>query len=252
MKYLTIVIIATIWSCKPSYQTPKTDLQAYKFAILEDEPIFEDEYLFEKEEKKCLVERINDINFYHCDWNNNGNYKEIGIDYVGIKSKLENKPTLVKIDSTNHININGQNYIYKSTDITNKLVETKTKQNSILNLVTKLSPILLENGEYFLPETNSDSTVIYFWATWCRPCVETLKNIDFQKLEKSNITLIPIAYNCSKSANFIKKNKLKFQDLIISEKSALDYNIKSLSKQYTFLKNGEISNKNVNLKKYYH
>ena len=133
---------------------------------------------------------------------------------------------------------------------TKKLVESTNSDLVELNTITELTPIELSNGDIFYPETKKDSTVIYFWATWCRPCVETLKNIDINKLENSNIEIIPIAYNCSGTKEFLNKNELTFEDLTISEQSAKHYNIKSLSKEYTFLKNKSVSNKNVKSEKF--
>ncbi len=148
--------------------------------------------------------------------------------------------------------INGVNHEFFFEENNSKLVKTTNNESTELNMISEFTPIQLENGKTFYPEIVKDSTVLYFWATWCRPCIETLKNINVQELESKGIEIIPIAYNCSGTKEFLKTNSLNFRDLIISEKSAKVYNIKALSKQYTFLKNGKISDENVNLKEYYH
>lgn len=251
-KYLIISLLAMICSCKSNVQSQKQNAKVYKFATYKNEPIFEDEFLFEKEEKECLIIEVDGVKMYHCDWNGNGKYKEIGIDYLGIKSKLDNKPTVVKLDSTISIKWNGANYVYNSKEsVLHEQGEISSKLSS-LNLITELTPIYLDNGDQFIPEISKDSTVIYFWATWCRPCVETLKSVNVEELEKNQISFIPIAYNCSGSKEFLEENNLNFKNLVVSEKSASDYNIHSLPERYTFLKDGQISGKNVNLRYYYH
>ena len=252
VKYFILILITIAYSCKLKSQNEEIKYEEFSFATYDNEPVFEDEYLYEIVQKKCLIENVNGIEIYNCDWNNNGKYRELGIDYLGVKSKLEKKPTLIKFDTLNCIKINGINYEYTFDGKNSKLKKASNVKESKLSLITKLTPIELENGKTYYPKIKSDSTVIYFWATWCRPCVETLKNIEVTKLEKQGINFIPIAYNCSETYEFLEKNNLNFEDLIISEKSAKAYNINSLSKQYTFLKNGDLSDKNVNLDKYYH
>ncbi len=251
MKNICIILFSFFLSCKPSTTREIHQVENYHFAILDNEPVFEDEYLFEKEKKSCLIENVEGVLIYYCDWNSNGNHKEIGVDYIGIKSKLEQKPTLIKLEKNTPVNINGEMQNFYLEENTLRSSEKKLDLVTNLNITTKLHPILLESNEYFLPKIHSDSTVIYFWATWCRPCVETLKNIDLEKLEKKNISFIPIAYNCSGTKDFFNQNSLNFSDLNISEQAAKDYNILSLPTQYTFLKNGEISDNNVKLKTYF-
>lgn len=224
----------------------------FEFAVANNEPVFEDEYLYNKLLKKCVIEKINDIDIYLFDWNNNGQFKEIGKDYIGIKSNQENTPTIKKIDTINIITINGKSHELKIDNSKIILKELAYLKDAELNLITELTPIILENGNTYNPEIKNDSTVVYFWATWCKPCIETLINIDVQKLNRSGIDFIPIAYNCSGSGEFLEKHHLNFEDLIISKKSAVMYNIKSLSKQYTILNNKTVATTNVNLKNYYH
>ena len=252
MKYLILLLFAVIYSCNSSTVTEDVRFAEFEFSVYNNEPIFEDEYLYDKISKNCLIEKVDEIDIYHIDWNNNSNFKEIGIDYIGIKSELEYKPAIVKIDTSNGIRLNGISHKLKFQDNYMNFNPAADTIVSELNLLTELTPIILENGKPFYPEIKHDSTVLYFWATWCRPCIETLKKIDVKKLSTNGIKLIPIAYKCSDSTEFLKENNLNFEDLIISEKSAKVYNIKSLSKQYTFLKNKEVSDNNVNLKEYYH
>jgi len=250
MKYLILIIVATILSCEPNNINQGLKYSVFEFPVYNNEPLFEDEYLYEKQSKKCLTEKVNKIVVYHFDWNDNGIYKEYGVDYVGVKSSLENRPTIIKLDTINSIGINGINYVLKIQESGSDLSQDVNLLYADLSLINELTPMILGNGKNYYPEIRSDSTVIYFWATWCRPCIETLKNINVQKLSESGVKLIPIAYNCSGSKEFLKENNLNFEDLIISEMSAEVYNIKSMPKQYTIFKSKEVSNNNVNLKRY--
>ncbi len=251
MKHLLFILITVAYSCRPNTEIKEVKTAEFKFSVYNNMPIFEDEYLYDKKLKKCIIEETDEIDIYYIDWNNNGQFKELGIDYLGIKSEQEYKPTIVKIDTTNSLRLNGQAYDLRIQDGLMNMTSGTNSIDSELHLITKLTPIVLENGDTFYPEFHQDTTVLYFWATWCRPCIETLKNIDNQKLNDSGIQLIPIAYNCSNSKQFLEGNKLPFEDLIISDESAVNYNIKSLSKQYSFLKNKKVSRKNVNLKEYH-
>ena len=52
MKYTLLILIAIIYACNPSNKKEAIEFKEFEFAILDNEPIFEDEYLFEKEKKK--------------------------------------------------------------------------------------------------------------------------------------------------------------------------------------------------------
>lgn len=254
MKNLLIILLGTMISCNLTEQNNTSTIKSFEFAVYNNEPIFEDEHLYNKKIKNSINKLVKGVSIYLIDWNNNDKYFEKGIDYIGIKSSLDNIPTIERIEESNSLNINGKSYSTKIIDDNIQLVEKANLERVNLNLVTKYFPIELMGNKRLDIEFTSDSTVIYFWATWCAPCIETLKQIGpkNKKLKEIGINIIPVAYNCSDSKEFLERNNLPYENFQITEKSAQEYNIQSLSKQYTFLKDGSIADSNVKLRKYYH
>jgi len=48
MKYLILILATIAYSCKPNNVNQDYRFDAFEFAILNNEPVFEDEYLYEK------------------------------------------------------------------------------------------------------------------------------------------------------------------------------------------------------------
>ena len=255
MRFVLICGLLLMLSCgeKNSTQQANSELIDFEFAILDDAPIFEDEYLYPKETKQALLVKEHGIDFYLIDWDGNSNHSEYGVDYLGVKSSLERKPTIEKLDTSMILQLNGE---LKSLNIDKGdvvLTEYAGERESDMSLVSKLFPMEMENRDTYMPAIEQERLVIYFWATWCKPCVKTLKSIgpNIDKLEADGIQFVPIAYNCSGSEKFLESNNLDFEDLIISKAGAKSYNIQALSKQYTFNKDGSIAKENIKLSEYY-
>jgi len=87
-----------------------------------------------------------------------------------------------------------------------------------------------------------DKTVIYFWATWCAPCVSKLEEMEplKEKLIADKINFVPIYYKCSFSAvkELNKEKGLNFDLKEVSEWSALSYQISGLPETYVFDQGG--------------
>jgi len=210
---MLLVTFALLLGC--SRPTPPK-IVTFEFAVYKDQPIFVDTYLYDKVSKQTQIVAVGDLQLYLVDWN--------GKTYAVVKKDDVFSADIVQFQS----------------DVS-------------LNLVDQYFPVELIDGELLQPEFKKDTTVIYFWATWCGPCIKTLKNIgpNIEKLNAQGIDFIPVAYKCSDSKEFLTKNNLPFEDHIVTEKSAKYYNIQNLSKQYTFLADGQISEKNVDLKQFY-
>lgn len=225
---------------------------SYEYAVYENEPVFEDEYLFPTTIKKGKAKMLDDVEVSLIDWNDNGVYGEIDTDYLGIKTHLNNKPTLQKLKSKNIININGVSYEIIIDEDNYSLAQT-SHTDSDINVITKYVAINLSDGSTLNLELEDEKTVIYFWATWCGPCVKTLKGLadKMGQLKADGIRFIPIAYDCSDYASFIEKHNLPYEAIAADKEVGKMYGIFNLPVQYTFDRAGNLAKQNLNLKNYY-
>lgn len=247
---ITILAVLVLFSngCTPS----QTNDVSYEYAIYQDEPVFEDEYLFPSAIKKGKARSIEEVDISLIDWNDNNEYAEIGTDYLGVKTHLDSKPVLQKLSNKNIVNLNGASYELILQGNTYELVKTKNTISDI-NLITQFTPIALEDGTTLDLDFKEGKTVIYFWATWCGPCVKTLKNLGpkMDQLAAEKIRFIPIAYNCSDYEEFINKHKLPYKAYSATEDAGTTYGLFNLPVQFTFDEDGKLAKENIDLKSYY-
>lgn len=222
------------------------NLKDFSFATFENKPIFIDEYLFEKETKKAIKFQTGASHWYLVDWNENGIFNELGIDYYGVKSPFKSRPILSILKKINILNHNGISYSLTQKSNFKKLEINDSIQESLISYITDFIPIELKGDEEIEKDLlgEYDKTVIYFWASWCRPCVEKLSYLETKKeeLKQQNINFIPIYYKCSHNAVMeeIKKRKLSFNPIELSERSALSYQVGAVPEIYVFDRNGKL------------
>lgn len=89
--------------------------------------------------------------------------------------------------------------------------------------------------------------VICFWATWCKPCVDELKEYKkvYEEIDNKNITFVAVSIDDERSMSkvepFVKGNKLPFITLFDNNKDvARKFSVQSVP--YTFIldKEGKI------------
>ncbi len=253
MRYAIVLIILTMIACTQSEKTSDiTERGTFAFAVMEGKPIFEDEYMFDKVDKNYLQKEIDGRKIYLIDWDGNKSYSDVGVDYIGVKMKGEYRPTIELIGKINTLNINGQTYELSQEENGMTLSQLEVAKRTHLNTLDSYFPIELTSGEHLQPAFDTDTTIIYFWATWCRPCVETLKNITpkLDELAADNITLIPIAHDCSNCEEFLEKNGMPYEYRHITKTAARQVNIQSLAKQLTFLADQSLTD-DTHLSRYY-
>jgi|GEM_PF-2590652 len=254
MKKICVLLLLLITGCRQSkIQPEQKEYDTFSFAEMEGKPIFEDEYMFDKVSKRYLVRKVNEVELYYVDWDNNDKFDEIGTDYVGVKMETEYKPTLDILMDTNYITLNGQVNRLINNNLEPKMQGLHHYRETKLNSLTEYFPIELTSGKVLDPEFQMDTTIIYFWATWCKPCVETIKQITpkLDELRANSIDFIPVAHDCGACAEFIDEHDLPYNYFHITEKAATQVNIKSLSKQLTFLRDKKLAVRNTSLNKYY-
>lgn len=250
---IIVVIIILFLALNCSSNRIKVEYGVFQFSIHQDKPVFVDEYLYPKANKSYQQLNQDDKQWFLIDWNNNGKYHEIGIDYLGLKTVNQLKPILSLLNNRNYVKIDQDNYIIAKIDDFQSIRRAKQSGKIQLSSISRFNNIKLINGEAYSLKTDDENEtyVIYFWATWCRPCINTLKNIDIEKLKTNSIRFIPIAYNCSNIEKFLNDNHLNFQALEISEESAELYNLNSLPRYFVFDKFGKLLNNNsVNIDEY--
>lgn len=255
LKFLGLFGLLILFACKPEVKISVPQKPSrFEFATYKDEPVFEDADLYTKKSKNIEVVTYDNLKIYLIDWNENGDFYEIGKDYIGVKPSSEPTPVIHILKDTNSINYNG--IIYTSITSNRSLSISKTKKETThadLYIIDRYIPIALRDGLVLNPKFERDTTVIYFWATWCLPCIETLKTLGpiDAELKAKGIDFIPVAYNCSNTAQFLKENSLPYKDYQITPEMSKLYHIYNLSKQFTFLKNQEMAIGNLDIKAYY-
>jgi len=95
---------------------------------------------------------------------------------------------------------------------------------------------------------NGQITIVSFWATWCKPCLQELNNIDnvYEEWQKKyNVRLIAVSVDDSRSANKVKglvTSKNWTYDVLIDLNSDLRRALNVTNPPTTFLidKSGKI------------
>lgn len=238
----SILLITIAYSCnRQLHQVTET---VFTFSVHLDAPIFQNEHRYSKVEKQAQEVSINGLKWYLIDWNENGIYNELAIDYIGIKHSTELRPKVALINKKNLISYNGKSYQLDSVNISS--VPTAVVSNRPINLsyIDRYIPITLTKNEIsFNPDFASyDKTVFYFWATWCMPCVSKMQEYHYSMYEfkEKNIQFIPIAYKSDslKILDFYSKHNMQFDPIIISDSSAKELQLLSVPRTYVFNKDG--------------
>jgi thiol-disulfide isomerase/thioredoxin len=249
-KFCQLCVLFLLCSCgKSGEKVIQTGL--FSFAVFQNKPVFEEEYLYPQVAKKYRLLSQQGIQWYLIDWNDDGRYDEPNIDYMGLSDNTALRPVLTRLKATNSFKVDDQTYAVDSTSDYQIARRIKFADEVELSTITRFNQIELINGEIFDLAPKKERTILYFWATWCQPCIRTLKEVDLKKLERDDVELIPIAYDCTNVERFLNENDLEFSPLEISEQSADLYNLNALPKQYVFDQDGSLSGAKIDLKVYY-
>jgi thiol-disulfide isomerase/thioredoxin len=194
---------------KDSYRT---------FYKMDDKPITSDLFLGEKIQRLTQTWRIYDNLIYLVDWDDNGRFDDLKIDKIGVDKLQSWPPKLIDLEDENVIQTERESVSYiPSSSIASSFNVTTSIGLDELKPIKKLPEQLLSQDSLlnlqFKEETNSlDSFALYFWATWCQPCVRKIKKLESSNYIHDGIKYIPICIKSSKNSlnDFKNKNDLSF------------------------------------------
>jgi thiol-disulfide isomerase/thioredoxin len=218
----------------------------FEFAIYDNKPVFEDEYLYDTTSKKAIKLHTDNTEWYLIDWNENGSYNDIGVDYFGVKMPFKSKPFIALLKDTNLFNHNGKSFTIDQSSKFQTATPLNKFSHTPMSYITDFIPIDLADGTTLDSNILKDhqQTVIYFWATWCAPCVETLEKMEplKEELSKTNINFIPVYYKCTEQSVLqLNQNKqLSFTPRAVTEESANAYQVRALAQTYVFDQKGKL------------
>jgi len=253
MKKALFILFIFFQICN-SCKNPEPDItESFEFAVYDNEPIFVDEYLYQNENKNGIKLSVNQTEWYLIDWNGNGIYNEIGIDYYGVKSPFKRRPILSLLEQTSSLNHNEVTYSIENKTGFRELNKTVFDPQNDISYISDFIPIELSNGNIVNSDIlkDYDKTVIYYWATWCAPCIEKLEKVELnrKKLELQKVNFVPIYYGCT-YGDVIKLNErkgLKFNPIEVSNRSAISYQLAGLPETYVFDNNGKLIAENFDV-----
>lgn len=245
-KTLIIILLISFGFLISCTESKNEDIEIFEFAIYDNVPLFVDEYLYTKETRNGIRLVSDQTEWYLIDWNNDGTFDEIGIDYYGVKSPFKRKPILAILKEQNVFNHNAKSYSIEKETRFREIIETELHPKNEISYISDFIPIILADGKILNSDilNNFDKTVIYFWATWCAPCVKKLEQVERLKnqLSDKRINFIPINYKSGLGSvlELNEKKNISFEPIEISERSALEYQVLALPETYVFDRNGKL------------
>ena len=109
-------------------------------------------------------------------------------------------------------------------------------------LVDRIQLVDLEGNEILLSNFKGKTIFLNYWATWCRPCLAEMPDIDKAKKILENEDFVFIAASdedLEKIKEFVAKNDYSFQ-IVQSKTSVFDLDISAFPTTFVINKEGEI------------
>jgi thiol-disulfide isomerase/thioredoxin len=91
-------------------------------------------------------------------------------------------------------------------------------------------------------DTSLTWTLIDFWGTWCKPCIEELPEVQKiykEKVQTGDLGLITYSYNSTQLNDFMQKNKYDFPVEEVDEKVIVDYKVIGFPTKFLVYKTGQ-------------
>ncbi len=125
---------------------------------------------------------------------------------------------------------------------TDDQAEDNLKENIPEKLVDRIQLVDLDGNELLLSRFKGKTIFLNYWATWCRPCLAEMPDIDQASkiLEEENYVFLAASdEDLEKIKEFVTKFDYSFQ-IVQLKRSVFDLDIMALPTTMIIDKNGEI------------
>jgi thiol-disulfide isomerase/thioredoxin len=98
------------------------------------------------------------------------------------------------------------------------------------------------DARMLVKDTSRTWTLIDFWGTWCKPCIEELpevQKINKEKVQTGDLGLFTFSYNSTQLNAFMQKNKYDFPVEEVDEKVIVDYKVIGFPTKFLVYKTGQ-------------
>lgn len=192
---------------------PMREAQPTRIFTDNKQPICEDTYLYVPEERnQVILSYDKGIRLAYIDWNMDGLFREKDVDYFAFVYPDETLSCYFKIDEKDTITINGSQIVIDHLTMESQVLSAtiQDEANVDITLFTQLDNISLSDGDRFpLVNLTYDTTIVYVYATWCKPCVRKMKSVSESSCEfKANF--IPLALESSERSVQLLFEKFDF------------------------------------------
>jgi thiol-disulfide isomerase/thioredoxin len=177
--------------------SPKSPIYTADFAHYDNAPVFEETYLYPKRPVNLTERTIQNQAVLLADWNGDSLFTEVGTDYYGFQWPGASTPQLYPLRTVNYFVRNDKLFEYRPANNSLLVVDGNAPPGTP-RFLDRLPTVELTDGSRpALAE--QPYVIIYFWASWCAPCLRTLRQVDEQwpNLSQKDVLFLPIALESS-------------------------------------------------------
>ncbi|MEO1438706.1 MAG: TlpA disulfide reductase family protein [Bacteroidota bacterium] len=198
------------------------------FYLLGTETLTAELYLGDQIQREVQTWRIDDSYFYLIDWNQNGSFTDLGVDQIAADKLKAWPPKLQPLKAQNTLQTDRKTVVFSPLEPLALAFDLSPSTDSVdLELISILPDCLhLQNAELDNQLTaalnTSEGLALYFWATWCQPCVKKIKLLETTDYFENGIQYIPICVKSSRSSlEALKaKNEWRFPPFLLADSEA--------------------------------
>ncbi len=211
-------------------------------------PVCEEEYLYVKAQREVVEETVNaELKLVYLDWNGDSIFNETGVDFFGFVNNDGSYSCFHPLKDQNTLLINGEFYEMRplNYNVYSLLPKYVGEEEEVISFNSQMESIQLEGGvELSLSDYPKNKSIIYFYATWCKPCIKTLVDYNEANCEQ-DFNFFPIALESSPGSlkKLFENRGFKFDLLIGAESLKQQFEIKSFPTAFLVSGTGGIESK---------